>query len=248
MTRLEFLKELEYLLQDIDDKDRQDALDYYRDYMDEAGVTESDHIDGLFESPEKIAISLRTSLNEDFDDQIESGDQGFRNMHAEAAAKFPEIYSHPQEEEVVFEDAKTEDSNKKHTEEKKEKKSSLGKILLIAATCIVAAPILLGIGGTILGLVFGLIGLVISLVFGIAGGALGCLVGGLVLFVASILKLVISVPKGIFMMGVALLLIAVGILLVMLTVVVFKRFFPWLICSIVNVFRKIVQKIGGSRL
>ena len=216
--------------------------------MDEAGVKESDPIEGLFESTEKIAFSLRASLNGDFDNQIESGDQGFRNMHAEAAAKVPEIYSHPQEEEVVFEEVKTEDSNEKHTEEKEEKKSSIGKIVLIAATCIVAAPILLGIGGTLLGLVFGFLGLVIGLVFGIAGGALGCLVGGAILFVTSILKLVISVPKGIFMMGVALLLIAAGILLVMLAVVVFKRFFPWLIRSIINVFRKIIQKIGGSRL
>jgi uncharacterized membrane protein len=245
MTRLEFLKELEYLLQDIDDKDRQDALDYYRDYMEEAGVMDLDHVEGLFESPEKIAISLRTSLNEDFDDKIESGDQGFRNMHAEEAAKVPKIYGQPEEDEVVFEEVKMEDSNEKHTEEKK---SSLGKVLLIAATCIVAAPIILGIGGTLVGLVFGFFGLVIGLVFGIAGGALGCLVGGLVLFVTSILKLVISVPKGIFMMGVALLLIAAGILLVMLTVVVFKRFFPWLIRSIVNIFHKVIRKDGGSRL
>ncbi len=199
MTRLEFLKELDYLLQDIDDKDRQDALDYYRDYMDEAGVKESDHIEGLFESPEKIAISLRTSLNEDMDVHIESGDQGFRNMHTEAAAKVPEIYGQPQEDETVFEDVKVEQNES----QKKEQKSSLGKILLIAATCVVAAPIILGIGGGLLGLVFGFFGLVIGLVFGVAGGALGCLVGGIVLFVTSILKLVVSVPKGIFMMGVA---------------------------------------------
>ena len=36
MTRMDFLKQLEYLLQDIDEKDREDALEYYRDYMDEA--------------------------------------------------------------------------------------------------------------------------------------------------------------------------------------------------------------------
>ena len=245
MTRLEFLKELEYLLQDIDDKDRQDALDYYRDYMDEAGVTESDHIDGLFESPEKIAISLRTSLNEDFDDQIESGDQGFRNMHAEATAKVPEVYGQPKEDEVVFEEVKTEDQNENQT---KDKKSSLGKILLIAATCIVAAPILLGVGGTLLGLIFGLFGLVFGLVFGVAGGALGCLIGGIILFVTSILKLVISVPKGIFMMGVALILVAVGILLVMLTIVLFKKFYPWLFRRIVNIFKKIIRKDGGDYL
>ena len=33
MTRMEFLKQLEYLLQDIDEKDREDALAYYMDCL-----------------------------------------------------------------------------------------------------------------------------------------------------------------------------------------------------------------------
>ena len=37
MTRDEFMKELAYLLQDIQDEDKEDALQYYMDYFDEAG-------------------------------------------------------------------------------------------------------------------------------------------------------------------------------------------------------------------
>ena len=37
MSREEFMKELEYLLQDIGEEERSDALAYYRDYLDEAG-------------------------------------------------------------------------------------------------------------------------------------------------------------------------------------------------------------------
>ena len=37
MTRDAFMKELAYLLQDMDTEDRQDALQYYNDYFDEAG-------------------------------------------------------------------------------------------------------------------------------------------------------------------------------------------------------------------
>ena len=55
MTRMDFLKQLEYLLQDIDEKDREDALEYYRDYMDEAGISEFASVDGLLDVPEKIA-------------------------------------------------------------------------------------------------------------------------------------------------------------------------------------------------
>ena len=225
MTRVEFLKQLEYLLQDIDDRDRQDALDYYRDYMDEAGIMESDTVEHLLESPEKIAMSLRISLNDDVNEHIESGDQGFRNMHVEDKGNIPEVYGASDDAayETVF------------VEKTENPKSSLGKILLIAAICLI-------------GLVFGIFGVFIGLIFAVAGSAIGCLIGGIALFVMSLLHMVISVPQGIFMMGAALLLIAVGIVLVMLTVVIFKRWIPWLIRSVVNIFRKIFHKNGGGRV
>ena len=37
MRRAEFMKELEYLLQDIPDEEKEEALAYYRDYLEEAG-------------------------------------------------------------------------------------------------------------------------------------------------------------------------------------------------------------------
>ena len=37
MNREQFMKQLSYLLQDISDEDRTDALDYYENYLDEAG-------------------------------------------------------------------------------------------------------------------------------------------------------------------------------------------------------------------
>ncbi len=44
MTRDEYMKELEYLLQDIQDEDKEDALQYYRDYFDEAGPQKEEEI------------------------------------------------------------------------------------------------------------------------------------------------------------------------------------------------------------
>ena len=83
MTRMDFLKQLEYLLQDIDEKDREDALDYYRDYMDEAGISEFASVDGLLDTPEKIAISIRASLNSDDETQREFSDQGVQDARWE---------------------------------------------------------------------------------------------------------------------------------------------------------------------
>ena len=37
MNREEFMKELEYLLSDIPDEEKAEAIGYYRDYLEEAG-------------------------------------------------------------------------------------------------------------------------------------------------------------------------------------------------------------------
>ena len=37
MRREEFIRELEYLLQDVSEADKEDAIAYYRDYLEEAG-------------------------------------------------------------------------------------------------------------------------------------------------------------------------------------------------------------------
>ena len=37
MNRKEFIDKLDYLLQDIEDIEREEALQYYEDYFDEAG-------------------------------------------------------------------------------------------------------------------------------------------------------------------------------------------------------------------
>ena len=102
MRREMFLKQLDYLLQDIDEKDRQDALDYYRDYLDEAGIGPTDDVGTLLESPEQIAFSIRTSLNGNVDEQIEISEQGFKNIHT---GKFEEVMLIRSDKELdVFKD------------------------------------------------------------------------------------------------------------------------------------------------
>ncbi len=92
MTRMEFLKQLEYLLQDIDEKDREDALAYYMDYMDEAGLSETDIVDGLLDMPEKIAMSIRSSMNSEGEDRSEFSEQGFKDVRVEPERQAPQVY------------------------------------------------------------------------------------------------------------------------------------------------------------
>ena len=246
MIRKEFLKELEDLLQDMDVNDREDALAYYRDYMDEAGILDDDQLDSLFEHPEKIAMSIRASLNDQQDMHIESDETGFKNSYVESTSNVPGIYGENNEQE------KKDDVNNDKVEHEKKtdrvKTPKLGKILLIIILGFLAAPLILGIGGIAFGLLAAVFATVLGIIVGIAGASVACVVGGIVLAVMGVIALVTSLTKGIFMLGVALLMIAAGIIFTMLTGLVFKRILPGLIQGVVGLIRKIFHRNGGGSL
>ena len=79
MNRDTFMKQLAYLLQDIDDDDRQDALGYYQDYFDEAGSEHETDIINELGSPERVASIVRTSLHSNPDANGEFTDSGYEN-------------------------------------------------------------------------------------------------------------------------------------------------------------------------
>ena len=62
MNREEFMKELEYLLMDIPEEDKQDAVAYYRDYLEDAGDEHEQEVIQEFGSPERVAAIIRADL------------------------------------------------------------------------------------------------------------------------------------------------------------------------------------------
>ena len=68
MRREEFFKQLEYLLQDIPDADKEEALAYYRDYLDEAGPENEERVIHEFGSPERVAAIIRADIAGNLED------------------------------------------------------------------------------------------------------------------------------------------------------------------------------------
>ncbi len=62
MRKEEFLTQLEYLLQDLPDTDREEAIDYYRDYLAEAGSEDEERVIEEFGSPERVAAIIRADV------------------------------------------------------------------------------------------------------------------------------------------------------------------------------------------
>lgn len=88
MTRKEFMRQLEYLLQDIPDEEREEAVAYYRDYLEEAGDEGEEEALKEFGSPERVAAIIRSDLNGNLEDGgsfTESGyeDERFRDPNTQ---------------------------------------------------------------------------------------------------------------------------------------------------------------------
>ena len=62
MNRAEFMKQLEYLLRDISESERQEALDYYNSYFDDAGAENESKVIQELGSPGKVAAIIKADL------------------------------------------------------------------------------------------------------------------------------------------------------------------------------------------
>jgi uncharacterized membrane protein len=63
MTKLEFMKELESLLSDIPLEEREEAIQYYNDYFEDAGADHEEEVIKELVSPSKVASIIKADLN-----------------------------------------------------------------------------------------------------------------------------------------------------------------------------------------
>ena len=79
MNRKEFIDKLDYLLQDIEDIEREEALQYYEDYFDEAGSENESQVIKDLGSPERVAAIIKAGLENQFDQDIEYSEKGMES-------------------------------------------------------------------------------------------------------------------------------------------------------------------------
>ena len=75
MSRWEFMRQLEELLSDISPNEREEALQYYNDYFNDAGRENEQEVIKALGSPKQVAKIVRDGLseNENLGEFTESG-------------------------------------------------------------------------------------------------------------------------------------------------------------------------------
>lgn len=242
MSRDEFMRELEYLLADIPDEEKEDAIEYYRDYLEEAGTENEDSVIREFGSPERIAAMIRADINghlKDGGEFTESGfqDERFRDPNYQMAKRYdlPDVTRQPSE------DSSFEQSSQKENRRKRRKDRRPVKIVLWIILIISASPMLLGIGGGILGILAGIIGALFGAVVALGAVTFAFLAAGFALAVAGFTAMILHPLDGILLLGLGILILGLGIFFLAVCGLFYGKFLPYLFRSIIDICNRFLH-------
>ena len=257
-----FLKQLEYLLQDISEEEKGDAIAYYRDYLDEAGPEREEEVLRGFGSPERIAAMIRADLAGEMKEGGEFTEAGFTDQRFETV-RYPAVTGNPQPNttsETADQAATgpqtgrdgwkqagggTKKAGRQYQSVKerqgKQSKDDWWKYLLIGLGILVLAP-------TILSFIFGAAGSAIGVLAALAASFLVLAVltilsfiGAVSLFALGIAQLIPSFWLGLMLLGFAFLAAGCGCLLLFCSWQFYGRFLPWLVKSVIRLVKELIS-------
>ena len=233
MTRKVFMETLERMLSDVSFNDRYDALSYYKEYFDDAGITEDMVVPESVGTPEQIAMRLKKSINSGENITSENINRDNTSGSYNTKQNTGNSYNNSQNAgQYSYNNSQNTAQYEYNNAGQYNKKNDERAIKIIVAIIIAAVtfPIWSGILGVIIGIVFGLGGTIIGL--GVAGISL------IVVAIVSGYGFATSV----LLMGIGLILFGVAILLVIPEALFCIKFLPWLFKQVAELIHKITGR------
>lgn len=272
MDRAEFLNRLEAQLLDVPQAEREEALQYYEDYLNDAGDAGDFDILQELGTPEEVADSIRSGLGQDssgvgersYDSQSSRSGQAGENRQdssrsgqAGDSGYFSEngyVDREPQKEELqrVKQPAHGDrsDADWQSTDSYADGDSSAARrkqppVWLWILLIVFAAPVVLPIG-------FGLLVAAISVLFALFITGIALLVCGIVCAGAGVWALIqaftqiVAWPAAAMIgIGISLAAIGIGILMTMLMGWLIGKVVPTGVRALCNCLHRIVMRKGG---
>ena len=217
MNRVDFMNQLESLLQNISPAEREEALQYYNEYFNDAGEENEQDVIEALGNPAKVAENIKRDLY----------GSGYGDNTYQRA---------PVNNRAVTEYKPTEEM------QGKENKLSTGMIVLIVVLCVFASPIILGLASAVFGTLATIIAAWFSVIFGFGVAALILLIIMLVLLAVGIMCIPSSPFAGVAVLGGGFICGSLGILFMMLTVAMAGIATPAIFRGIVSLCRKLSGK------
>ena len=219
MNREEYMKRLERALNGISESEKAEALQYYRDYFDDAGVENEQEVMEALGTPENLAETIKK-------EQMGQQDSFEQN--------------------VELEDAYV-GATKENEDNKKKNKLSGGTIAAIVILAILASPIILTVAAAVASALVGVVAAIFSAVVSVIAVVLALILVVVICIVAVFVFAGISPFFSVILAGIALMVAGVCVFLIMAVVWLFGMALPWLIKGIIKLCKKIFGKKGEQQ-
>lgn len=258
ISREEYLWQLSQQLYHIPAEEREAALEYYRNYFEEAGSENEEHVMAELGSPEELARSIIADVMDD----------GRHDTVREPLAKKDTAGSSADTQEPGWE--------KYRRQMEREEREAFGgsytgtatagnggnagngggtgrsgrgvnvwMILFLLVTCPVWGGILIGLLGAAIGLICGAFGLVIGLIAAVIGLLVSLLVGGVIGIIKALFTFITAPFAAGFVICLSIVMLAGGILLIRLFFKIAKHLIPGVFKLFGQIISGIVRGIGG---
>ena len=221
MSRKAFMARLDELLADITEAEKDEALSYYEEYFEDAGPENEEEVISSLGSPEKVAATIKAGLSENAQEEGEFSETGYTNSYYDVKDEVATV------------------NNRK----------GLGGIgtggwIIILILCLFAlpilGPILLGIAGTI----FGVLVAIAAVIFAVLVTGIALVVAAVAMVAAGFAALFATPLVGVALIGAALLVAGIGILISILGYWVVTKVIPPLFRGFVELIRKPFARKG----
>ncbi len=216
MSRDQFMKELAQQLQSLPAEDRQDALQYYNDYFDEAGPEREAEILRALGSPRQAAAAIRSARENGAFSEGEFTEQGYQDKR----------FSQPAQE--LARSANTS-------------RSLLKPILFLIVLC-AAVPYFFGIGGSLLGILCVLLAFAAFFLFILGIFTAAALIAGILLIPAGILQLLAAPLNAGLTAGSGAACLGIGLLLLLLSLAFCGQLLPSVFRSAIDTLNRFVHR------
>lgn len=254
MNRVDFMSQLETLLQNIAATEREEAIQYYNDYFDDAGKENEQAVIEALGSPARVAENIKKDL---------LGAAGGNNAAGKVKASDRVLMEYGKSDQSGKDSQEAGNSQGGHytqysgnayaggsyskarpvyAEPVKDNRMPAWLIALVATVLILLSPAILGAVLTVIGVLGGGLITWFALILGFGVAALGLFIAFITLIVTGIICLYANPWVGVAMLGGGLMCGCMGILFLMLTVAMAGIATPAICRGIGRIFGFIFKK------
>lgn len=241
MSKEEFMTKLKELLADLpDDENKQDALDYYQDYLEEAGE-DAEAVLKEFGSPERIASMIRCDLKGELNEDGDFTDHGiedarFKEPGYDVAKRLDlpdEMEAEPTQQEQEKETFRTGNTSQTGNGRKR-RRFVWWQILLIALAVILFSPAIAGGFGILLAILVGIMGMLLIILLGVGAGTIFLFFLSALMMIQGIYFLYSVDLYGFWWLGWGFLGMAGVILLALVSILFYGKLVPMVFVKMIN--------------